>query len=587
MSMKKGFSSKFLMTLGLVSALQFSCQRETAAPAASATSGSATTAGVNVSNASVDATIYEGIEFDMPKVKETKFPNYSVSITKYGAVGDGITKNTQAFAQAIADVAAKGGGRVVIPRGLWLTGPIVLKSNINLHAEAGSMVIFSRDFDDYPVVETSFEGLNTFRCQSPISGRDLENIAITGEGTFDGNGDAWRPVKKSKMTDAQWKNLTKTGVLNAKGDMWYPTENALKGDTQGSNFNVPDLKTRAEFEAIKDYLRPVLLSLVNCKTVLLDGPTFQNSPAWNLHPLMCQDIIIRNLNVRNPWYSQNGDGLDLESCKNALVYNNTFDVGDDAICFKSGKDKDGRDRGVPTENVIVKNNVVYHGHGGFVVGSEMSGGVRNIHVSNCTFMGTDIGLRFKSTRGRGGLVENIWISNIDMVNIPTQAISFNLFYGGNSPVLEEDQRAGDEARVERLVPVTEETPSFRNIWMRDITVSGAAEAVALQGLPEMNLQNVNIADSYLKATRGISAVDATGISLKNVKVITEKGPALTIYNSKDILVQGLSFNQTKEPAVKVLGPLTKNVKLESKDFTSAATQISKGKELGKAAVSLQ
>ncbi|MBC3541168.1 glycoside hydrolase family 28 protein [Rufibacter sediminis] len=586
--MKNVAKSRFLLVLGLASAFQFSCQRQSSAPAASTASGSPQlSTGRNFSSASVAASIYEGIEFDMPKVKETKFPDYSVSITRYGAVGDGITKNTKAFEQAIQDVAAKGGGHVVIPRGLWLTGPIVLKSNIDLHAEAGAMVIFSRDFDDYPVVKTSFEGLNTYRCQSPISGNNLENVAITGEGTFDGNGDAWRPVKKSKLTAAQWKELTKTGVLNAKGDMWYPTQKALKGDTQGSNFNVPDLQTKEQFEAVKDYLRPVMLSLVNCKTVLLDGPTFQNSPAWNLHPLMCQDIILRNLNVRNPWYSQNGDGLDLESCKNALVYNNTFDVGDDAICFKSGKDKDGRERGVPTENVIVKNNVVYHGHGGFVVGSEMSGGVKNVHVSNCTFMGTDIGLRFKSTRGRGGVVENIWISNIDMVNIPTQAISFNLFYGGNSPVLEEDQKASDEARVEKLVPVTEETPSFKNIWMRNITVSGADEAVALQGLPEMNLQNVNIADSYLKARRGISAVDASGISLKNVKVITEKGPALTIYNSKDIQVQGLTFNQNKEPVVKVMGPLTKNVKLESKDFASAATQISTGKELGKAAVSLQ
>ncbi|ALJ00095.1 glycoside hydrolase family 28 protein [Rufibacter tibetensis] len=586
MSMKKVISSKFLLTLGLVSAFQFSCQRETSAPAASTSSTNATTAGVNVSNASVDATIYDGIEFDMPKVKETKFPNYSVSITKYGAVGDGITKNTQAFEQAIADVSAKGGGRVVIPRGLWLTGPIVMKSNIDLHAEAGSMVIFSRDFDDYPLVQTSFEGLNTWRCQSPISGNNLENIAITGDGTFDGNGDAWRPVKKSKMTDAQWKTLTKTGVLSEDGKTWYPTAISRKADAK-DNFNVPNFKTKAEFEAVKDYLRPVLLSLVNCKTVLLDGPTFQNSPAWNLHPLMCQDIILRNLNVRNPWYSQNGDGLDLESCKNALVYNNTFDVGDDAICFKSGKDKDGRDRGVPTENVIVKNNVVYHGHGGFVVGSEMSGGVKNVHVSNCTFMGTDIGLRFKSTRGRGGVVENIWISNIDMINIPTQAISFNLFYGGNSPVLEEDQKASTEARVEKLVPVTEETPSFKNIWMRNITVSGADEAVALQGLPEMNLQNVSLENAFLKARKGISAVDASGIVLKNVKVITEKGPALTIYNSKDINVQGLSFNQTKEPAVKVMGPLTKNVKLNNKDFSSATTQISKGKDLGKAAVSMQ
>ncbi|MGV3541510.1 MAG: glycoside hydrolase family 28 protein [Rufibacter sp.] len=591
MNMKNMMKSRLLLAVGMASLFQISCQRQTAsvatasAPAAPATANASS----NYSGQGITSIeeVYKGVEFNMPRVKETSLPDYRVSITQYGAVGDGITKNTKAFEQAINAVAAKGGGTVVIPRGLWYTGPIVLKSNINLHAEAGSMVIFSRDFDDYPVVETSFEGLNTFRCQSPISGRNLENIAITGSGTFDGNGDAWRPVKKSKMTAAQWKELTKTGVLNAKGDMWYPTENALKGDTQGSNFNVPDLKTRAEFEAIKDYLRPVLLSLVNCKRVLLDGPTFQNSPAWNLHPLMCQDVILRNLNVRNPWYSQNGDGLDLESCKNALVYNNTFDVGDDAICFKSGKDKDGRDRGVPTENVIVKNNVVYHGHGGFVVGSEMSSGVKNIHVSNCTFMGTDIGLRFKSTRGRGGVVENIWISNIDMINIPTQAISFNLFYGGNSPVLEEDQRAGDEARDEKAVPVTEETPSFKNIWMRNITVSGAEEAVALQGLPEMNLQNVTIENAFLKAKKGITAVDATGITLKNVKVLADKGPALTIYNSKNVQVEGLTYKEGKEPVVKVLGPLTQNVKLAGKDFQNAAVQISKGKELKATAITVQ
>lgn len=139
---------------------------------------------------------------------------------------------------------------------------------------------------------------------------------------------------------------------------------------------MPDLIGAEELESVKDFLRPVMISIVESKRILLDGPTFQNSPAWNIHPLMSEDIIIRNINVRNPWYSQNGDGLDLESCKNVLIYNNTFDVGDDAICFKSGKNKDGRDRNMPTENVIVKNNIVYHGHGGFVIGSEMSGGVK-------------------------------------------------------------------------------------------------------------------------------------------------------------------------------------------------------------------
>ena len=566
--------------------LLYACQTQPSSSSAP-TAASAGPPAAETLTTSTGLAVYEGIEFDMPRVKEPQIPNNTVRITDFGAVGNGLVKNTQAFERAIAAAAAKGGGKVIIPRGMWLTGPIVLKSNINLHAEAGALVIFSKDLDDYPLVKTSFEGLNTYRCQSPISGRDLENIAITGPGTFDGSGDAWRPVKKEKMTDAQWKKLVNSGgVLSDDKKKWYPTEQSKKGDTTG-NFNVPDFKTVAEFEAVKDFLRPVLLSLISCNKVLLDGPTFQNSPAWNLHPLMCEDVTIRNLNVRNPWYSQNGDGLDLESCKNAVIYDNTFDVGDDAICFKSGKDEDGRERGIPTENVVVKNCVVYHGHGGFVVGSEMSGGMKNIHVSNCTFMGTDIGLRFKSTRGRGGLVENIYISNIDMIDIPTEAISFNLFYGGNSPVLEGDQKATTEARTEKAVPVTEETPSFKDIYMKNIRVAGANQALALQGLPEMNLQNVRLENAVLKAKKGITAVDSDGIELKNVYVITQTGPALTIYNSKNIEVTGLTYREGQEPVVQVLGPLTRNVKLENKDFKDASRQISKGKDLNTAALTLK
>ncbi|WP_187262498.1 glycoside hydrolase family 28 protein [Pontibacter beigongshangensis] len=578
---RKTLTSRLAICMGVAGLLFSSCQSQTGASTVGA-AGSAKAATAEHFD------IYEGVEFDMPKVKETSFPDYSVSITDFGAVGDGLTKNTKAFEQAIEAVAAKGGGKVVIPRGMWLTGPIVLKSNINLHAEAGSLVLFSKDFDDYPLVATSFEGLNTVRCQSPISGVNLENIAITGTGTFDGNGQAWRPVKKGKMTEGQWNNLLKSGgVLSDDGRIWFPTQKVKKGYTSTTNFNVPDFTDKSQFESIKDFLRPVLLSLVGCKTVLLDGPTFQNSPAWNLHPNMCEDIILRNLNVRNPWYSQNGDGLDLESCKNALVYNNSFDVGDDAICFKSGKDKDGRDRGMPTENVIVKNNVVYHGHGGFVVGSEMSGGVRNVHVSNCTFMGTDIGLRFKSTRGRGGLVENIYISNIDMINIPTQAISFNLFYGGNSPTMDEAERGSGEVKAAPKVPVTEETPSFKNIYMKDIRVSGANQALALQGLPEMNLQNVRLENAVLKAKKGITAVDSDGIELKNVQVITEEGPAITIFNTKNMKVSGLTYNETKEPVVKVLGPLTQNVQFDAKDFKDMSKQVTKGKDLNNNALTMQ
>ncbi|MCP2043370.1 glycoside hydrolase family 28 protein [Pontibacter sp. HSC-36F09] len=581
---KKILKHRLFLLAGIAGALQFGCQQQ---PAATATANNPATAPVAASTTN-DDWVYEGIEFDMLRVQEPSFGNYSVSITDFGAVSDGLTKNTAAFEKAIADVVAKGGGKVIVPRGMWLTGPIVLKSNINLHVEDGALVLFSNDFDDYPLVKTSFEGLNTFRCQSPISGRDLENVAITGKGVIDGNGDAWRPVKKDKMTEGQWKKLVKSGgVLREDGKIWYPTESSKRGAVTG-NFNVPlDLTEKEQFEPIKDFMRPVMVSLINCKKVLLDGPTFQNSPAWNIHPLMCEDVTIRNLTVRNPWYSQNGDGLDLESCKNSVIYNNTFDVGDDAICIKSGKDQHGRERGIPTENVIVKNNVVYHGHGGFVVGSEMSSGVKNVHVSNCTFIGTDIGLRFKSTRGRGGVVENIYISNIDMINIPTQAISFNLFYGGNSPVLEATQKAETEKRDEQLMPVTEETPSFKDIYMKNIRVAGADEALALQGLPEMNLKNVNIENAVLKAKKGITAVDTDGIILKNVRVETEQGPALTIYNSKNIDITGFSYNEGKEPVVKVLGPKTEKVRLEKKDFNNAAKQVSKGKDLTGTALNIE
>ena len=519
--------------------------------------------GLSAQEITIDA-LYADLPFDMPRVSEPTFPDREVVITDFGAVGDGTTLNTQAINDAIATVADQGGGTVRIPRGMWLTGPITLRSNIRLHTDEGALVIFSENKDLYPLVATSFEGLDTYRNTSPINGRDLENIALTGHGVFDGSGDAWRPVKQEKMPPPQWKKLVASGgALRDDGKIWYPSEEYKRADNAG-NFNVPDLTTREEFQRVKDYLRPVMVSLVNCKGVLLDGPTFQNSPAWNIHPLMCENVIIRNLEVRNPWYSQNGDGLDLESCKNVLIYQNTFDVGDDAICFKSGKDEDGRRRAVPTENVIVSHNTVYHGHGGFVVGSEMSGGVRNVKVAHCTFIGTDVGLRFKSTRGRGGVVENIWITDIDMIRIPTEAIRFNLFYGGNSPILDETQSAETEARDETVVAVTEETPSFRNIHMRDIRVTQSETAAQFQGLPEMNLQNVTLEDASFDTRKGITVIDADGMTFRNIHLYQAEGPAFTFYNSRNAEVEEIKFAQETEDWIRVLGPLSRDIQLKTK-----------------------
>jgi len=260
--------------------------------------------------------LYKGIEFQMPRVKEPVIPANSVTITDFGAKSGGQFLCTQAFANAIDAVSKKGGGRVVVPRGIWLTGPITFKNNIELFTKTGSVVIFSTDKSLYPLVETNFEGFDTYRCMSPVNGRNLENIAITGNGVLDGSGDVWRAVKKEKLTDSQWKKLVASGgLVSENGKTWYPSQQFRDGE-KIAEMNVPrSLKTKAEFEKVKDFLRPVMVSFISCKKVLIDGPTFQNSPAWCIHPLMCEDFILRNTTVRNPWYSQNGDGIDIESKK--------------------------------------------------------------------------------------------------------------------------------------------------------------------------------------------------------------------------------------------------------------------------------
>lgn len=477
--------------------------------------------------------LYQNLPFEMPEVKAPVFPDKNVNLKDFGAVGDGRTLCTEAFGKAINALAEQGGGHLIVPTGVWFTGPIVLKSNIDLHLEKGAVILFSPDVDLYPLVETVFEGLDTRRCQSPISGRNLENVAITGKGAIDGNGDYWRPLKKGKVTESQWKKAISRGGVFKRPDYWFPYPETLKGDTI-SNMNVPqNLKTEEEWHSVRHFLRPVMVSLIECKNVWLQGVTFQNSPAWNLHPLMCENVLIEDVLVRNPSYSQNGDGLDLESCKNALIVNSTFDVGDDGICLKSGKDEDGRRRARVCENVVVDGCTVFKGHGGFVVGSEMSGGVRNISVSNCKFLGTDVGLRFKSKRGRGGVVENIWINNISMIDIPTEPVTFNLYYGGKSAV--EVLESGEKvpAKVEPM-PVDETTPCFRNIHISNVTCTNARRALFFNGIPEMPIKNITLENINIISEIGAEFIYSEDINLKNVNITPKKGEKMTTRFCKNI-----------------------------------------------------
>ena len=459
------------------------------------------------------------VPFQMPEVSAPVFPDRQLNLRDFGAVGDGIVLNTEAFARAIDALSSQGGGRLVIPAGVWHTGPIVLKSNINLHLEVGAVILFAADETLYPIIKTSFEGLDTRRCQSPLSAQGCENIAITGHGVIDGNGQYWRPVKKGKMTESQWKEvLDRSGGVLMRKDYWVPSQGYADAE-KNANMNVPKATTDAEWNAIKRFLRPVMISLVGCKNVLLQGVIFQNSPAWNIHPLMCENIILDNVLARNPAYAQNGDALDLESCKNALIVNSKFDAGDDGICIKSGKDADGRRRGRPCENVVVDGCTVFAGHGGFVVGSEMSGGVRNILVKNCQFLGTDVGLRFKSTRGRGGIVENIFIRDISMTDIKTDAITFNMYYGGKS--VAEMLADGDNPDNTTKMPVNEETPIFRNIDIQNIICNGAGRAMEFNGLPEMPIQGINLKNIVIKAKKDAVFTNAENITKENVHITVQ------------------------------------------------------------------
>ena len=458
----------------------------------------------------------EKLPFQMPEVSAPVIPDRQVNLKNYGAVGDGMTLNTKAFAKAIDALSKKGGGRLVVPQGVWFTGPIVLKSNIDLHLEVGAVILFSGDDSLYSLIDTSFEGLDTKRCQSPLTANGCENIAITGNGVIDGNGQYWRPVKRSKVTDSQWKEvLARPGGVESKKGYWVPSQGYADAE-KNANMNVVNAKSDAEWNSYKRFLRPVMISLVKCKNVLLQDVIFQNSPAWNLHPLMCENVIIERVLARNPAFAQNGDALDLESCKNTLIINSKFDAGDDGICIKSGKDADGRRRGIPCENVVVDGCTVFAGHGGFVVGSEMSGGVKNILVKNCQFLGTDVGLRFKSTRGRGGIVENIYIDNVSMTDIKTDAITFNMYYGGKS--VAEMLVDGDNPDNVTKMPVTEETPIFRNIDIKNIVCNGAGRAMEFNGLPEMPINGIRLQNIQILAKSDAVFNNCQNIKQRNVNI---------------------------------------------------------------------
>ncbi|TKK67010.1 glycoside hydrolase family 28 protein [Ilyomonas limi] len=501
-------------------------------------------------------------------VQQPSFKTDTFNILSYGAKADGLILNTKSINDAITACNKNGGGVVLVPKGFWLTGPLVLLSNVNLHVAKDALLQFTSDKDQYELVAGNYEGLPAYRNQSPLSANGAENIAITGEGIVDGNGGAWRAVNHKKLSEMEWKKLIASGgIVNADSTQWYPSKNYLQGSQTKNAGVIVSGKTAADYADIKDFLRPNLLVFTKCKKVLLEGITFQNSPAWCLHPLMCEDLTVRNVYVKNPWYAQNGDGIDVESCSNVLIESSTFDVGDDGICVKSGRDEEGRKRGMPTKNMEVRNCVVYHAHGGFVIGSEMSGGAKDIYVHDCTFIGTDIGLRFKTTRGRGGVVENIYASNINMKDIVNQAILFDMYYAG-------DPSMKDGIPQVETKPVTAATPVFKDFYIDNVVCNGVSKAVFIRGLPEMHISNINLTNLVMQADKGIDCNEASNIHFKNVQLVTkETSPVINVFNSDTVLFDSISYNNNAAVLLKLSGGKTKNIHLINTDTNNAQKTV--------------
>lgn len=492
------------------------------------------------------------------EVINAEFKTKDYSIVDFGAKKGGELLNTEAINNTILHCSSKGGGRVIIPEGIWLTGPLKMASNVNLHVSTGAILLFTPDVNQYPYVKSFFEGKVDYRAHPSIYGVELENVAITGKGIIDGFGEAWRPVKRFKTTDKQWNALIESGgQLSPDGKVWWPSKEAFEASINPGIIYDESLGDEVR-NRYKHYYRAPLVQLVNCKYVELNGPIFQNSPGWNIHLMMSKHVTVKDIFVRNPWYSQNGDGIDLESCEYVKVTESHFDVGDDAICIKSGKNKEGRERGMPCQYIKVDNCIVNHGHGGFVIGSEMSGGVKNIWVTNCSFINTDVGLRFKSARGRGGVVENIFIENIRMKNIVKDAIIFNMFYEGLAPT-EVDGRV--ENRYIDICDVTEETPEFKNIHIKDIVCVGAERAIYIQGLPEMPVNEVSVKNSTFISDKGAICNYVEKIVMEDVKMITNIGSAFYLKSASQVMLSNI--NGSQDMLLEVGGVESNNITLRS------------------------
>lgn len=484
---------------------------------------------------------------------------------KYGAKNDSSAIATVAIKNAIEAASEAGGGTIYFPAGKYLTGPIHLKSNITIFIDAGAVIYFSDNFDDYlPMVESRWEGTDVINFSPLFYAYKAENIAITGRGTIDGNGKKWwdfhYKLYDKKVPRSKWQEHF---ARNNK-DVIKPDESAIID---------------------RGFLRPPFIQPMYCKNVLIEGITIRNSPFWTVNPEFCENVTIKGVTIHNP-DSPNTDGINPESCRYVHISDCHISVGDDCITIKSGKDRAGRKMATPAENYTITNCTMLSGHGGVVIGSEMSGGVKNITISNCVFDGTDRGIRIKTTRGRGGVVEDIRVNNVIMKNIRDEAIVLNMFYQNSEPE-----------------PVSVRTPQLRNIHFSNITAQ-TNRAVRINGIEEMPVEDVTFHDIQFNASTGIEIKETKNIEFHNVRITTASGPALLAENVSNMEIDGVqSWNpladtpmlllkntqrvflhscfppQGTETFVELQGNRTKDVVIKNNNFLHVKTALMKSAEV--------
>ena len=438
-------------------------------------------------NAGDYARYYSNLPTSMAEPAAPQIPDNTVMLSDFGAVPDGITLNTDAFAKAVKALEKLGGGHLVVPAGIWLTGPITLKDRMDLHLERNALILFSPDKKDH---------LKDGNVQSCISVSKRSDVSITGEGIIDGNGEWWRAVKRGKVSDVEWKDYKRMGGTETDdGNLWYP-------------FNLDSYGNIAESAKAQEKMRVHMIRFTDCERVLVKGVTIQNSPKFHLIPTRCKDVIIDGVTVRCPWNAQNGDGIDISCCQDVLIVNNTVDVGDDGICMKAGGGAAAL-KYPPVARILIQDNTVFHAHGGFVIGSEFSAGVEDVVVRGNVFSGTDVGLRFKSAPGRGGKTARLYISDIYMSDIRDQAIHFETSY------IDMPVGSGD-----KTITAQDFAPDFTDIHISNVTCRDARIGVSANGTLQM-IHGITLKDCIIFYTeKGMDVSDPAMLELDNVQIKT-------------------------------------------------------------------